>query len=84
MKEWQIGKKKSRQARWNRQLLLEKHNGRCVHCEEVVNLITDHPKSATIDHIVPISLGGLDSIRNMQLLCNACNNKKGNTHEIQT
>ena len=31
----------------------------------------------TIDHVLPQSKGGTDHIGNLQLLCNACNSKKG-------
>lgn len=36
---------------------------------------------ATLDHIVPRSLGGSDEEDNLQLLCNECNVKKGNKIE---
>lgn len=40
---------------------------------------------ATIDHIIPISDGGLKySFKNMMCLCNSCNNKKGNKRVIKT
>src|SRR3990167_1305918 len=31
-----------------------------------------------IDHIFPLSLGGDNSLKNIQLLCNRCNSSKGN------
>jgi 5-methylcytosine-specific restriction endonuclease McrA len=37
------------------------------------------PMSATIDHIIPISLGGRHCAENVQLAHRICNNKKGYT-----
>ena len=36
-------------------------------------------EASTIDHIMPISLGGTDEISNLQLAHSKCNNVKGNT-----
>jgi 5-methylcytosine-specific restriction endonuclease McrA len=35
-------------------------------------------KEATIDHIIPLSLGGQDTPQNMQVSHESCNMKKGN------
>lgn len=37
------------------------------------------PKACTIDHIVPKSEGGMDSIVNYMAACYECNSKRGNT-----
>lgn len=36
----------------------------------------------TVDHIVPISLGGKDTDDNVQLVCKHCNSKKGTRLEV--
>ena len=76
-----LTKKIIRQREWNRKVLINKYNATCAHCGDQVNLIHDHPKQATIDHILPLSRGGLDNLTNMQLLCNDCNQSKGNRLE---
>jgi 5-methylcytosine-specific restriction endonuclease McrA len=47
--------------------------GRC----EVCGFQFVDSNSATVDHILPLSLGGEDSEINWQLLCTTCNSQKG-------
>lgn len=48
---------------WNRD------RGRCVKCDSNENL--------EFDHIIPLSKGGSNTARNIQLLCQTCNRAKG-------
>lgn len=53
----------------------------CAICGKPVDkrLKFPHPMSATVDHIIPIDLGGHPSdISNLQLAHNACNRAKSN------
>lgn len=43
--------------------------GRCVACGSNANL--------EYDHIIPVSMGGSSTMRNLQLLCMPCNRAKG-------
>ncbi|MFW6102430.1 MAG: HNH endonuclease [Chloroflexota bacterium] len=36
-----------------------------------------------VDHIIPVSLGGPDTLGNKQLLCSKCNREKGNAIKIK-
>jgi 5-methylcytosine-specific restriction endonuclease McrA len=62
-----------------------REGGHCYWCNRPVRrqarakpwhpLSGDHP---TLDHLVPRSKGGRDTIENVVLACNACNHERGN------
>lgn len=58
--------------------LLEREKGCCIYCGT-------HASKAKmeIEHVVPKSKGGTDSLNNLVLSCHACNQAKGN-QDIQT
>lgn len=58
--------------------LFGKQEGVCNGCR-----ITFPFQNFTIDHVVPQSKGGTDHIDNLQLLCAACNSKKGNRTQAE-
>jgi 5-methylcytosine-specific restriction endonuclease McrA len=49
--------------------LVEACGGRCLRCGS--------RSSLTVDHVVPLALGGPNTIANVQPLCAACNSEKG-------
>lgn len=49
-------------------------NCRCVACGA-----TDH---LSLDHIIPWSLGGEDTMENLQTMCRSCNSRKGNRVDV--
>jgi 5-methylcytosine-specific restriction endonuclease McrA len=49
--------------------LLEACSGRCLSCGTMEDL--------SADHVVPLCLGGANTITNIQVLCCECNNLKG-------
>lgn len=52
-----------------REIILRKYNSKCVWCGATDNL--------TIDHILPVKLGGSNDEKNLQVLCRSCNSCKG-------
>ena len=51
------------------QEMCELVEGRCLACGELLSL--------TLDHIVPLSVGGMNNLDNLQPLCASCNSSKG-------
>lgn len=58
--------------------LLERENRCCIYCG-----IHASKAKMEIEHVIPRSKGGTDSLNNLVLSCNACNQAKGN-QDIQT
>lgn len=52
-------------------LVWQRDGGRCVTCDSQSNL--------EFDHIIPLAMGGSNTARNLQLLCEPCNRRKGAT-----
>lgn len=80
LKAWSFGAGEAWQARapkvwcgsswWDiRQQVLERDGNRCARCggEDEMH----------IDHVHPVSLGGLPLLANLQVLCKTCNLQKG-------
>ena len=67
-------------ARLSADVLIERDGNLCRLCDTEIDLTLARNSrwGATIDHIVPLSLGGSDEIENMQLAHWICNIKKGN------
>jgi hypothetical protein len=59
-------------TRWQ---VLKRDNYRCVACG--ANPAADHTVELEIDHIVPVSKGGINDLTNLRTLCHECNLGKG-------
>lgn len=60
--------------------IFERDRWACQLCGYVIDpeVKWPHPKSASLDHVVPLSRGGAHSRANTQLACLECNVRKGN------
>jgi hypothetical protein len=67
--ERQVAARRERIPEEIRIFVWRRDEGRCVRCGS--------QESLEFDHIIPVSKGGANSARNLQLLCERCNREKG-------
>lgn len=67
-------------ARHVKRQVFQRDGYRCAYCRLTVDneLPTEHPRRATVDHIIPRSKGGreLDRVSNLITACRRCNHEK--------
>lgn len=68
---------KNHRKRWKDQQVKQMEVRRCPVCKKHFD---SDKYQATVDHIMPLSLGGLDQPSNWLVLCKTCNEEKGNKH----
>lgn len=66
----------ARRARHQAQAAGQAH---CPICGTLLNYAVGRtPSSAEVDHIIPYSRGGTDTIDNVRIICRRCNQQRGN------
>ncbi|OYV54240.1 MAG: hypothetical protein B7Z76_15265, partial [Acidiphilium sp. 20-67-58] len=60
------------------QKIFIQQKGKCIIC--LVKFTKE--KKYTIDHIMPLHLGGSNDVSNLQLVCKGCNSRKGHRHPM--
>lgn len=56
---------------YEKRRIYDRQNGLCAYCGQHRNI-----KYMTVDHIIPLSKGGTDSLDNLQCTCKKCNGLK--------
>lgn len=62
----------SRARRGKKWFLSKRDGGKCHYCEKHLPL-----DRLTLDHVVPVSQGGVNKVCNLVLSCRPCNKAKG-------
>ena len=70
---------KGRSNKERRELLVKHQRGKCFYCGIPMKLRRGFPNSATIEHCFPKSLGGTLNYFNIVVVCQLCNDKRGNS-----
>lgn len=69
--------KRAFMPKWVRDAVFFRDHGRCVFCHADLSGLLSLDQLDQFDHIVPLAAGGINDPTNVQLLCEACNLKKG-------
>lgn len=69
--------------KWVKRAVLHRDRGMCVNCNKDLTGQINIGGIENFDHIVPLAIGGINDITNIQLLCETCNQSK-QAKNIQT
>lgn len=61
---------------WVKRAVFYRDRGMCSLCQKDLSGIVSTQPDNQFDHIIPLALGGLNDVTNIQLLCQTCNNSK--------
>ncbi len=61
---------------WVRKAAFFRERGLCALCRRDISGVVSIQSQTHFDHIVPLSVGGINDVTNIQLLCEDCNRKK--------
>lgn len=64
---------------WVKHAVLHREQGCCAICKADLTGLMKIVTEDQYDHMVPLALGGLNDVTNIQLLCESCNRAKSNT-----
>ncbi len=62
---------------WVRRAVFFRDRGMCAACNTDLSGLVTVQNDKHFDHIIPLAAGGINDVTNIQLLCGACNLKKG-------
>lgn len=62
---------------WAKSAVFHRDKGRCVLCQTNLTKLFSQQSQIHYDHILPLALGGMNCITNLQLTCSGCNLGKG-------
>ena len=54
----------------------------CHYCNCILNNVQNSPSCRSVDHVVPVSLGGGSELENLVVSCSSCNHRKSNHQEV--
>jgi hypothetical protein len=74
--------RRCRVPKWAKSAVYFRDRGRCARCLADLTGLVASQNDQNFDHIVPLALGGMNDVTNLQLLCGACNRRKSATPQV--
>ena len=66
---------------WARRAVFFRDRGLCNTCRTDISGLVNIQSENHFDHIIPLALGGINDVTNLQLLCQKCNLSKGSRNK---